>query len=165
VVHAAGGDAGEAALALAGFTDLAGRGARVTLSLPGGTALLIDESYNANPASMAAALSVLGATPAGRRIAILGAMKELGQRSAELHRGLLAPIAAARVDLLALVGEEMDALQMPGAERFRSAPEALAWVRDRLRPGDVLMVKGSNSVGLSGLVRSLSEAFAGEVPA
>ncbi|WP_448580252.1 UDP-N-acetylmuramoyl-tripeptide--D-alanyl-D-alanine ligase [Thermaurantiacus sp.] len=165
VVHAAGGDAGEAALALAGFTDLAGRGARVTLHLPGGTALLIDESYNANPASMAAALSVLGATPAARRIAVLGAMKELGRHSAQLHRDLAGPIAAARVDLLALVGEEMDALEIPGAARFPSASEALAWVQDALRPGDVLMVKGSNSVGLSGLVRTLSEALAGEVPA
>ena len=163
--HAAGVDVAEAALALGSFTDLVGRGARTRLSLGGGTALLIDESYNANPASMAAALAVLGATPATRRLAILGAMKELGAHSAALHAGLAGPIADSRVDELALVGAEMDALQVPGAARLATAEEALSWARAQLRPGDVLMVKGSNSVGLGRVVAGLARTIAAEADA
>src|SRR5688500_20364196 len=74
-------------------------------------ALLIDESYNANPASMAATLKVLGAEEvAGRRIAVLGAMRELGAESDEFHAALAGPLQAARVDQAILVGAEMEAL-------------------------------------------------------
>ena len=86
-----GADLALAALALADLKPPAGRGERVTLELPGGAALLIDESYNANPASMRAALALLGQAPmkgAGRRIAVLGDMLELGPEGAALHRGL-----------------------------------------------------------------------------
>jgi hypothetical protein len=76
----------------------------------GGTALLMDESYNANPASMRSTLAVLGAEKAKRRIAVLGAMKELGDFGPALHAQLLAPIAEAKVDFALLVGPEMAAL-------------------------------------------------------
>lgn len=156
-VHAAGGDIGEAGLALAGLSDLPGRGARIQLALPGGTALLVDESYNANPTSMEAALAVLATLP-GRRLAILGAMKELGIHAEAAHAGLAAPIAAAGLAEVALVGEEMAALKLPGATQLPDWQAALAWARARLKPGDVLMVKGSNSVGLGRLVEALAAA-------
>ncbi|MFX4887740.1 cyanophycin synthetase, partial [Acinetobacter baumannii] len=81
-----------------------------TLDAPGGDgsgkAVVIDESYNANPASMAVTLAQLGTTPAARRIAVLGAMKELGVGTAAYHAGLAEPLLAARVDRAVLVGDE-----------------------------------------------------------
>lgn len=159
-VKAAGGDLAEAGLALAGLTGLPGRGARHRLPVAGGVATLIDESYNANPASMAAALAVLGETPARRRLAVLGAMRELGAGSEALHAALAAPIEAAGVTELALVGPEMAALRMPGATHLPDAAAALDWVRQTLRDGDVLLVKGSNSVGLGALVTALRQGGA-----
>lgn len=155
-VAAAGGDIAEAALALADMAPLAGRGAVLRVAVPGGTAVILDESYNANPASMAAALAVLGARPEARRLAVLGAMKELGARSDELHAGLAAPIGKAGIAELALVGPEMAALDLPGATRLADAAAAADWARARLRPGDVLLVKGSNSVGLDAVVKALA---------
>lgn len=157
-VKAAGGDLAEAGLALAELSDLPGRGARVELALPTGKALLIDESYNANPVSMAAALAVLRDTPARRRLAVLGAMRELGNETAARHAGLLDPINEAGVSELALVGAEMEALKLDGAAHLPDAKSALAWARAQLRDGDVLLVKGSNSVGLGALVAALKEA-------
>jgi UDP-N-acetylmuramoyl-tripeptide--D-alanyl-D-alanine ligase len=156
-VKAAGGDLAEAGLALAGLTDLPGRGARRTLHLASGTATLIDESYNANPVSMQAALAVLQDSPARRRLAVLGAMRELGATSDALHAALAAPITHAGIAGLALVGPEMAALRVPGAIHLRDAAAALAWARATLRDGDVLLVKGSNSVGLGALVAALAE--------
>ena len=157
-VKACGGDLAEAGLALAALSDLPGRGARVSLKLPQGSALLIDESYNANPVSMAAALAVLRDTPGGRRLAVLGAMRELGGETDALHAALAAPIADAGVSELALVGPEMAALKLDGAAHLPDAATALAWAKAMLRDGDVLLVKGSNSVGLGALVAALKEA-------
>ena len=159
-VEAAGGDLGLAALALAELEGLKGRGERHRIRLPGGEALLIDESYNANPASMAATLAVLGAEP-GRRIAVLGTMRELGDHSEEAHAGLAAPIAEAGVACAILVGREMEPLAraLPAGiehEQVRDVDAAVAALRDRLRPGDVVLVKGSNAVGLSRLVEELA---------
>ncbi|MCS6986914.1 MAG: UDP-N-acetylmuramoyl-tripeptide--D-alanyl-D-alanine ligase [Sphingomonadaceae bacterium] len=159
-VQAVGGDLAEAGLALAGLSPPPGRGARIRLALPGGPATLIDESYNANPASMTAALAVLAAQPAERRLAVLGEMRELGPRSAEWHRALAEPIAQARIARLALVGPGMAALQAPQAVHLDDWTAALAWARAELRPGDVLMVKGSNAVGLGHLVEALRAEFA-----
>ena len=157
-LKAAGWDIAEAALALAGLSDLPGRGARRTIAVAGGTATLIDESYNANPASMAAALAVLRDTPARRRVAVLGSMRELGTAGEALHAGLAAPIADAGVTALALVGTEMAALQVDGAVHLPDAAAATDWARATLKDGDVLLVKGSNSIQLGRLVAALQEA-------
>jgi UDP-N-acetylmuramoyl-tripeptide--D-alanyl-D-alanine ligase len=155
-VHAAGGDIAEAGLALAELTGLPGRGARLVVPVSGGTATILDESYNANPASMAAALAVLGAMP-GRRLALLGDMRELGEQSAALHAGIAAPLAAAGVAEVALVGPEIAVLEHDGATRLADAAAALAWARATLKPGDVLLVKGSNGVGLGRVVAGLQQ--------
>src|SRR6202008_3825088 len=97
----AGADLALAALALAGLAPPTGRGARSELHLPGGHALLIDESYNANPASMQAAIALLGQADVaarGRRIAVLGDMLELGPRGAALHQALVEPVLAGNID-------------------------------------------------------------------
>ncbi|MEO6388854.1 MAG: UDP-N-acetylmuramoyl-tripeptide--D-alanyl-D-alanine ligase [Croceibacterium sp.] len=165
-VHAAEGDLGAAGLALAEMGGLKGRGARHRITVPGGTVLFIDESYNANPASMRATLAQLGATPAVRRIAVLGAMKELGDFAAGFHAQLAEPLAEAGVDLAILVGDEMLALARelgkgsggPLGNRTTYAHcdnpgEAIAALEQfGLNGGDAVLVKGSNSVGLGRVV-------------
>ncbi len=165
-VHAAGGDLGAAGLALAEMGGLKGRGARHRLAVPGGHALLIDESYNANPASMRATLDQLGATPATRRVAVLGSMKELGDFAPSFHAQLAEPLAEAHVDYAILVGDEMTALarelgkaahNMLGNRvayaHCQGPGEAIAALEEfGLAGGDAVLVKGSNSVGLGSLV-------------
>jgi UDP-N-acetylmuramoyl-tripeptide--D-alanyl-D-alanine ligase len=170
-VRAAGGDLGAAGLALAEMGGLAGRGARLEVrTADGGQALLIDESYNANPASMRATLTQLGQTPAKRRIAVLGAMKELGDFSPAFHAALAQPIVDAGVDHVILVGDEMNALAgelgKAGGETLGkgftfahcgSCDEAIAALSAfGLKDGDAVLVKGSNSVGLARLVAHFS---------
>ncbi|MGB7405939.1 MAG: cyanophycin synthetase, partial [Pacificimonas sp.] len=120
---------------------------------------LIDESYNANAASMRAALSVLGSIPTeGRRVAILGAMGELGDLSAEMHHGLAEPIRAAGADPVLLVGDAMTPLADEiNAPIVSNVDAAKAWLQDEVRAGDTLLLKGSNSVGLSALVAMMVE--------
>ncbi len=169
-VEAVGGDLAAAGLSLADMDGLSGRGERLTIDVTGGEALLIDESYNANPASMEATLQVLGEEKVeGRRIAVLGAMRELGPDSDEFHAALAAPILEAGVDLAILVGPEMEALATalgPGLERAHvpDAATAAGLLRDRIGPGDAVLVKGSNSVGLSALVDALSREENGFSP-
>ena len=158
-VDAVGGDIGLAGLALAEMGGLAGRGLRAMVPVAGGEALLIDESYNANPASMRATLAVLGAE-AARRVAILGEMRELGAASSDYHRGLAEPIAAAGVETVVLVGEAMRPLAEVLEGRVQlvhvpSASEALDAARATIAPGDAVLVKGSNGVGLSRVVAGL----------
>jgi UDP-N-acetylmuramoyl-tripeptide--D-alanyl-D-alanine ligase len=127
-----------------------------------GEALLIDESYNANPASMAATLRNFGEEKvAGRRLAVLGAMRELGPGSDSFHAGLASHVEGARVDYAILVGEEMAALAKalgPGVEMAHvgDAAAAAGLVKDAIGPGDAILVKGSNSVGLAALVAALA---------
>jgi UDP-N-acetylmuramoyl-tripeptide--D-alanyl-D-alanine ligase len=172
-VQAAGGDLGAAGLALAEMAGLAGRGAP-TLAAPGGDgsghALLIDESYNANPASMVATLAELGKTPAARRIAVLGAMRELGADEDRYHAELAEPLLAAGIAHAVLVGPEMaalaDALGKSGAAALAaplqvdhvqtSAEAADVLARIGIAGGDAILVKGSNSVGLGALVKALA---------
>jgi UDP-N-acetylmuramoyl-tripeptide--D-alanyl-D-alanine ligase len=161
-VRAVGGDLALAGLALADMPGLKGRGERHALRLDGGEALLIDESYNANPASMAATLRNFAEEKVpGRRIAVLGAMRELGPESEAFHAGLAEPIAAAAVDEVVLVGEEMEALAKalgPAVKMAHvgSVAEAADIVRKTVGPGDAILVKGSNSVGLAALVEALA---------
>lgn len=154
-VKAVGGDLQEAGLALERMTELPGRGGRALVPVADGQACLIDESYNANPTSMAAALAVLRDAPGRRRVAILGSMRELGAASDELHAGLAAPIAEAGVAELALVGSEMAALKVDGAVHLPDWQSAHQWAKAMLRDGDVILVKGSNTVGLGRLVDAL----------
>jgi len=163
-VDAAGGDLALAGLALADLTDLPGRGQRLRVATPTGTAILIDESYNANPASMAAALAVLGdVTPArqGRRLAILGAMRELGGLSDQFHAELAPHMVAAGVSSVILVGNEMKPLAAALARRLdvlHVADAAAAQIEiGRLLAGDdVVLVKASNSMRLGDVVTHLS---------
>ena len=161
-VHAVGGDLAAAGLALSDMAGLKGRGERHRIALDGGEALLIDESYNANPASMAATLKTLEREKGVvRRIAVLGAMRELGEESAAFHAALAAPIEAARVDFALLVGEEMAALAKALGQKVKmthvpNAASAIDALRNRLAPGDAILVKGSNSVGLAAVVEVLA---------
>jgi len=168
VVEAVGGDLGAAGLALADLGGLKGRGERHRVTVDGGEALLIDESYNANPASMAATLASLGAEQvAGRRIAVLGPMRELGADAAAMHAALAGPVREAKVERLVLVGAEMavlaDALAKgPGGEIevviADTVEEAARLLQAILGPGDVALVKASNSVGLAALVQRVAGA-------
>lgn len=158
-VEAAGADLGLAGLALAELGGLQGRGARFMTTLADGQALVIDESYNANPASMRATLAVLAKEP-GRHVAVLGEMRELGAASADYHAGLAESILAANVEMALLVGEAM----APLAEALEGKVEtvhvgdaaaALTSLRTILAPGDAVLIKGSNGVGLARVVASL----------
>ncbi|NBC36842.1 UDP-N-acetylmuramoyl-tripeptide--D-alanyl-D-alanine ligase [Novosphingobium sp. FSY-8] len=170
-VRAVGGDLGAAGLALAEMPGMAGRGARVDITVAdGGIAHLIDESYNANPASMRSTLAVLGHTHARRRIAVLGAMKELGDFGPGLHAALVDPVRTAEADFVLLVGAEMTPLaeelgKLPKSALGKSMAIAHCQNTDEARKiladyglatGDAILVKGSNSVGLGALVASLA---------
>jgi UDP-N-acetylmuramoyl-tripeptide--D-alanyl-D-alanine ligase len=166
-VSLTGADLALGALALARLQPPTGRGARLTLTVPGGTALLIDESYNANPASMGAAVALLGQAPVGpngRRIAVLGDMLELGGEGPALHRALAAPIDAAGIDLVFCSGPQMRSLwdALPPGRRGGYADTAAALepaVLAEIRAGDALMVKGSLGSKMGPLVRALERQF------
>jgi len=162
-----GADVEAVALALEGLTAEAGRGKRHVLKHPRGPITLIDESYNANPASMKAAIALLEATPVkgeGRRIAVLGDMLELGDHSAKLHSALADLITPANSDIVLLAGPEMKSLAeaLPGdrAVEYRGTAEDLKpLLIDTVGPGDVVMVKSSKGIGFSKLVDALIRQF------
>jgi UDP-N-acetylmuramoyl-tripeptide--D-alanyl-D-alanine ligase len=163
-----GADLALAALALAEFTAPSGRGALIELDLPGGPAFVIDDSYNANPVSVDAALALLGQTPIGargRRIAVLGDMLELGPRGRALHRGLLAGINANAIDLVFCCGPLMRALwqALPAGRRGGYAEDSAALetqVLAAIRAGDVVMVKGSLGSRMAPIVKALQKLSA-----
>lgn len=163
-IDAVGGDLALAGLALADMTGLPGRGARLTVAIDAGEATILDESYNANPASMAAAIAVLGAmSAAGRRRVVLGEMLELGADSAAFHAALAPLLNAAGVEHAVLVGDGMAPLAAAMPRHIPAvlvADAAAALAATRLAAGDVLLVKGSNSVRLGDLVAALSKASA-----
>ena len=160
-VEAVGEDVGVAGLALADLGGLKGRGERHMIAIDGGEVLLVDESYNANPASMAATLKSLGdERDVARRIAVLGPMRELGEHSEVLHAALAPAIVGARVDRLILIGDEMAPLEsaLGGGvriERADSVEQATDLLLRALQPGDAVLVKASNSVGLARLVERM----------
>lgn len=172
-IDAIGADVGLALAALADLAPPSGRGARSTLSIGGGEALLIDESYNANPASMKAALATLGSVPRqkyARRVAVLGDMLELGCEAPALHSGLKSAVDAAEVDLVFACGPHMKGLYdaLPAAKKggySPTAPSLEALLADRLRAGDVVMVKASNGTRLGAVVAALKSQFGKDGPA
>jgi UDP-N-acetylmuramoyl-tripeptide--D-alanyl-D-alanine ligase len=164
VTWAVGADLERAAAALAELKALPGRGRRYELPWQGGAVTLIDESYNASPAAVGAAIAVLGAAaPAhgARRIAVLGDMLELGHAAEDFHRELAEPLLAANVDRVFLVGTLVEALHeaLPETMRgglCRTADQAIPLLLLCLQPGDVVMVKGSRGIGLGRIVERLS---------
>ena len=163
VLSALGADAMRCLPALARVSAPAGRGARTQLDHPDGPILLIDESYNANPASVRAALATMAATPREdfpRRVAVLGDMLELGDASEALHRGLKDAVEAAGVDLVLACGPMMQLLHedLAPAKRGGWAPtsaDLLPQLIGAVRAGDVVMIKGSLGTRMAPLVAGL----------
>lgn len=146
------------------FQALPGRGQTTQVEIrPGVETTLIDDAYNANPASVRAALARLAATPisdGNQRIAVLGDMRELGPESSALHAALAEDPLMATIDTLHLFGPEMAALR----EQIVSSDQATHWtdvaalqskLREQTRPGDVLLIKSSHGTGLHELVTAL----------
>jgi len=167
-VHALGADLGYAGLALGEMVAPKGRGRRHSVSFRDGAVLVVDESYNASPVSMRAAISDLGQAKgtlpdsgiSGRKIAVLGDMLELGEGSVAQHQALASPLQDAGVDLVFTVDTAMTALD-DALEIFRrgghaaSASDLVPALVDQLQPGDVVMLKGSNAMGLGSVVDAL----------
>jgi UDP-N-acetylmuramoyl-tripeptide--D-alanyl-D-alanine ligase len=162
-----GADVRVAAEALAQWRPSRGRGARLNIDVPGGSILLIDESYNANPASMRAALALLGdanGTGGGRRIAVLGDMLELGASAPRLHRDLADAVVACGIDLVFCCGPLMRALwdALPTDRRGSYAPtsaELQSRLLAALKPGDTVMVKGSLGSRMGAIVAAVEHRY------
>ena len=162
-----GADLALAGLALADMRAGKGRGARYKLTCGTGDFVLIDESYNANPTSMRAALALLGETPTGRggrRIAVLGDMLELGEQSPDLHRGLADALQGKKIDTVFLAGPAMKNLwdALPTSLRGQHHPQSAAIEQkliESISPGDVVMIKGSNGSRMGPVVESLLTRF------
>jgi UDP-N-acetylmuramoyl-tripeptide--D-alanyl-D-alanine ligase len=145
----------------------AGRGARTLLNVAAGHALLIDESYNANPASVRAALAAMATTPRKafpRRIAVLGDMLELGPSQWELHRRLKDAVEAAAIDLLVACGPMMrllyNELAAPRQGAWAASSDALVpALLASVRAGDVVMIKGSLGTRMAPLVEAMLTHF------
>lgn len=158
------------------FTDVSagkGRGQRIRLDTGLGEFTVIDESYNANPASMRAAIALLsGSVPEGdgRRIAVLGDMLEMGEFSADVHAALSEPLGESEIDDIWLAGPDMaylrDALGDSKAVIYRSdADQLAAYALDNVGAGDVLMIKSSNGTGFGRIVQALQAKFPAKQPA
>lgn len=171
--QALGVDLALSALALGDVEPPAGRGARTDVPVVGGALTVVDESYNANPASVRAALETLGQMELpwrGRRIAVLGDMLELGPDGPRLHRELAPTALAAGVDLVFTTGELMKGLHgaLPPERRggWAATSDALApVVANALRPGDIVMVKGSRGVRTERIVKAIKERYSGPAAA
>lgn len=168
-VKLAGADLAKAAHALAKFNTGKGRGETHRLKLPRGSITLIDESYNANPASMEAAIGVLASSGTGsrsRKIAVLGDMLELGKFSSDMHAGLAAALRLHGINLVYCAGSEMKALAEQASDDLiihheDSVDELIPVLMNAVRSGDALMIKSSNGTGFSKIV----DAFVKKYPA
>jgi UDP-N-acetylmuramoyl-tripeptide--D-alanyl-D-alanine ligase len=166
----AGADLALAALSLSQIEPAVGRGARRVIEVGNGEATLIDESYNANPASMAAALNVLGSAavgPHGRRIAVLGDMLELGPTSPALHLGLNDAVKANHIDLVYCCGPLMhnlwDALSTGKRGGYAgNSADLAAQAISAIRAGDAIMIKGSLGSKMKTIVTALEKRFPGK---
>ncbi len=162
-VQAAGADLALAALSLAEVEALSGRGRRYVLDVAGGPCVLIDESYNANPASMSAAIKALGLVPRlgqGRRIAVLGDMAELGEASKDLHMDIAGLMDTVDIDLVFSCGPQMAHMfaHLPLDRRGIHAPSTDALtniLQAEIHAGDVVMVKGSHASRMNRVVDAL----------
>lgn len=161
-------DLGDSLAALGSFEPLAGRGAEQTIQVKGGHFTLVDESYNANPVSMASAIASLGARPTvGRRIVALTDMLELGAEGPGFHAALAEPLAAAKVDLVFCAGPLMKSLYdaLPSTRRgayAESAADIAPLVARAAEPGDLVMVKGSNGSKAGLIAQALVALGSGE---
>ncbi|WP_439872072.1 UDP-N-acetylmuramoylalanyl-D-glutamyl-2,6-diaminopimelate--D-alanyl-D-alanine ligase [Rhizobium leguminosarum] len=167
VVRIVGADMQKAIEALATLRPEKGRGKRHRLLIGGGSFMLIDESYNANPASMRAAIALLAAsepTGRGRRIAVLGDMLEMGDYAQKVHTDLAVPLLAAGIEHVWLAGAEMAALKESLPESVHvdyreNTDELTDYVLNSVAPGDVLMVKSSLGIGFGKIVAALLDKF------
>jgi UDP-N-acetylmuramoyl-tripeptide--D-alanyl-D-alanine ligase len=168
----AGADLAIAGLTLSRMTPPVGRGQRHTLHVRGGEALLIDESYNANPTSMRAALALLGQVPVasgGRRIAVMGDMLELGPQEDALHAGVAPALVENHIDFAFCCGPRMRHLHEALPPERRGAHAATSadlepMVIEAVRPGDAVMIKGSLGSKMGPLVKALLAAYAAPTP-
>ena len=166
-VKLAGADLKAAAEALGAIKAPSGRGERFVIATERGPICVVDESYNANPASMRAALQTLGLTPREefkRRIVVLGDMLELGEESSKLHRELAEAVDAAGIDVVFASGTDMASLfeALPSECRggYAETPEELSPVLlSSVQPGDIVMVKGSLGSRMAPLVDGLKREF------
>jgi len=164
-IQAAGGDLGLAGLALGELTPLPGRGRRLTIDVTGGSALMIDEAYNANPASMRSALAAMKNMPVekpGKRIAVLGDMLELGENSDEIHADLADVIKDAGVTHLIVKGKHWGALAEKLSKdlalyQLEDNDQLLAHAKAHFKPNDLILAKGSNALGLGRFVEDLRD--------
>jgi UDP-N-acetylmuramoyl-tripeptide--D-alanyl-D-alanine ligase len=167
VVKLVGADMQQAIAALATLQPEKGRGRRHRLAIDRGTFTVVDESYNANPASMRAAIAVLASaapTGSGRRIAVLGDMLEMGDYAQKVHSDLAGPILAAGIEHVWLAGPEMLALKdsLPESvqvEHRETTEDLVEYVLNSVAAGDVLMVKSSLGIGFGKIVAALLDKF------
>jgi UDP-N-acetylmuramoyl-tripeptide--D-alanyl-D-alanine ligase len=162
MLEALGVDRATALAALADFAPIEGRGAEQTIAIDGGAFTLVDESYNANPVSMQAALATLGARKAaGRKIVALTDMLELGPDSPRFHAQLASAIDEAGIDLVFCAGPLMMSLwnALPQERRggyADAAPQLAEKIVAVVEPNDVVMVKGSNGSRAGAIAAALS---------
>ena len=160
VVQAVGGNVPQAIKALEDVQPAKGRGGSLDVVVQGKKITLIDDAYNANPMSMAASISALGLRPGKRKVAVLGDMLELGDKSVEFHVGLLPALKKANVDKVYTVGPLMQQLwqQLPAdmqGKYVMSAPDLIPILEAELQENDVVLVKASHGTGLDCIIQAL----------
>ena len=159
VAYTAGVAVEDAAESITTLEAMKGRGARFHAELNGATLHVIDESYNANPESMRAAITAIGETE-GRKIAVLGSMLELGEDADDLHAALSHTLVREGFERVVTVGKHTEALNAALPKKIAAAHVAdadAAWdaLLGEVRDGDTLLIKGSNGAGLGALVERL----------